>query len=296
MTVAEALLAEAIDYAGLFPPAGLGMEEAVRNYQHYRGEGGAHSQDSFADGWMLGGFVLSAARLREFASVFERVCCGERERPWTLNVVLSQDRAADAQAIEGLAEGAVFIAALEMKIEDEPQLRDLPEPQRLHYLEIAPDKADTLLPAIAQAGARAKLRTGGLTADAVPSPQAVAGFLIACRRHRIAFKATAGLHHAVRGMRKLTYEAGSPQAKMHGFLNLLLAACQAWHDAPAQAILRTLEEEDPSAFRISENAIHWHDERCTAQQAAEVRRDFAMGFGSCSFAEPVDELKAMGWI
>jgi hypothetical protein len=50
------LLANLIDYAGLFPPAALPMEEAVRNYARYRE--GEHA-------WMLGKFVVPRASADE---------------------------------------------------------------------------------------------------------------------------------------------------------------------------------------------------------------------------------------
>lgn len=57
---ARALLRAVVDYAGLFPPASATMGDAV-----------AHdaSERAGADQWMLGRFVLPAARLAEFTAV-----------------------------------------------------------------------------------------------------------------------------------------------------------------------------------------------------------------------------------
>ena len=53
------LVAGVVDYAGLFPPAGLDMPAAVRHYAECRvGD----------DAWMLGRFVVQAARLDEWES------------------------------------------------------------------------------------------------------------------------------------------------------------------------------------------------------------------------------------
>src|SRR5437660_1475932 len=54
----RALLEHVIDYAGLFPPATLPLDEAVRNYARYRTE---------PEGWMLGRFICPAARLAELS-------------------------------------------------------------------------------------------------------------------------------------------------------------------------------------------------------------------------------------
>lgn len=287
MSVVKTLLARVVDYAGLFPPAGLDMESAVRNYQ-----------DALAgeNGWMLGSFVVPAARLGVFVEAFEHVCCGEREPPWTLSVVCAGE--ADQRAVEEFQEGAVFLRSVEAKATDrasaEAAMRGLPE-SRFCYVEFPPDRALEILPVLAEKGGRAKLRMGGLTADAIPPVETVAGFLRACAAQRIPFKATAGLHHPVRGLHLLAPD-GAARATMHGFLNLFLAAALAWFGAEERAVRRTLAEEDATAFRADDDVIRWHEHAMTADQLEMVRRDFAISFGSCSFVEPVDDLTAMGWL
>jgi hypothetical protein len=125
--------------------------------------------------------------------------------------------------------------------------------------------------------ALAKIRTGGLTADAIPSAAALAGFLV----RRAPFKATAGLHHPIR-------------AEMHGFLNVFAAAVLAWHGANAPVLIDLLEESDASAFAFSDEALVWRGHRITTAQIEEARRAFAHSFGSCSFEEPVSELRGLG--
>ncbi len=301
MSAVEALLGRIVDYAGLFPPAGLDMEAAVRNYQ-----------DALAseNGRMLGTFVVPAARLGVFTEAFERVCCGEREQPWTLSVVCAGE--ADQRAAEDFQEGAVFLRSVETKATDRASaeaalstpanrfagspgsLRGLPE-SRFCYVEFPPERAQEILPLLAAKGGRAKLRTGGLTSEAIPSIETVAGFLRACAAQRVPFKATAGLHHSVRGLHLLAPD-GAARATMHGFINLLLAAALAWFGADAQAVQRTLAEEKATAFHADDDVIRWHEHTMTADQLELVRRDFAISFGSCSFAEPVDDLRAMGWL
>ena len=290
MSAAEALLSRIVDYAGLFPPASLDMEAAVRNYQQYlRGD--------YA--WMLGNFVLPASRLTEFGEAFNIICCGEQEQPWTLSVVCSGDYPpADLKAMEDFQEGAAFIAGVEFKPvhlrNAQMILAALPR-GRPHYVELPPDQAGGLLPAIASSGARAKLRTGGVTPEAIPPSKTVARFLLQCAEAHSAFKATAGLHHAVRGERRLTYDPGDPVAPMHGFLNVFLAAALAFYGTTEFGLLDTLNETDPTAFQL-DGMIAWHDHRMTSDQIERVRADFAIGFGSCSFTEPIDDLKAMGWL
>ena len=142
----------------------------------------------------------------------------------------------------------------------------------------------------------AKLRTGGLTPDAIPPPGEIAGFLQAAAERRIAFKATAGLHHPVRSVHPLTYAAGSPQGLMHGFVNLFTAAAFAWNDADRATVSRVLEECDPKSFEFFDDALAWHGRRLSTEQIAAARRDFAHSFGSCSFEEPIADLRMLGWL
>jgi hypothetical protein len=288
MGAAEALLGRIIDYAGLFPPAALTMESAVQNYQKYLG-------GDF--GWMIGGYVVPASRLGEFAGAFEKVCCGEQENPWTLSIVCAGETVDDVQAIQDFRQGAVFIGSLETKAADgrgaQALLDKLPA-ARSRYVEFPLERAREVLPVLADYGARAKIRLGGVTPESVPSVEIVAGFLSACMRERVAWKATAGLHHAVRSMRELT--PGGPQSSMHGFVNVFLAGALAYFGADEKAIIKTLSEEDPGAFKADDEVLRWHDNTMIADQLEKVRGEFAISFGSCSFEEPVLDLKQMRWI
>jgi hypothetical protein len=288
MSAVQAFLGRILEYAGLFPPAELEMESTLRNYQSYA------QTDEF---WLLGGFVLPANRLKEFASAFEKVWGTEQERPWTLKVVCAGETAEDVRAIEEFQQGAVFIGSLETKAADaraaQEALERLPA-ARSRYVEFPPERASEVLPVLAEYGARAKIRMGGLTAESVPPVEKVAQFLLACARERVAWKATAGLHHAVRGVHEL--EPAGSRVAMHGFVNLFLAGALAFFGADEKALVKTLSEEDAAAFKVDDGVIRWHDNTMIADQLEKARSEFAIGFGSCSFEEPVQDLKQMQWI
>jgi hypothetical protein len=144
--------------------------------------------------------------------------------------------------------------------------------------------------------ARAKIRTGGLSAAAVPSPEILARFLLACAEQGVGFKATAGLHHALRGTHALGAEGAGGTAAMHGFLNVLLAAVQAWAGSSERILLDTLALENPRDIRLEPDAIHWNNQEVTLEQIRSARAQFAMGLGSCSFKEPVVDLMTMHWV
>jgi len=82
----HALLHTIVDYAGLFPPAGLAMDEAVRHYAACRRD--AHA-------WMLGRFVAPAARLDELAAAMRVAAAAGPEHPWRVSALVGEDAAAD---------------------------------------------------------------------------------------------------------------------------------------------------------------------------------------------------------
>ncbi len=140
----------------------------------------------------------------------------------------------------------------------------------------------------------AKVRTGGLTAEAIPSPADLGAFLCDAAVRKLPFKATAGLHHPIRSVRPLTYAVDSPRAPMHGFLNVLCAAAMAWHGMDVGHVVELLEETDAARLHFSDDGLIWNAHHLTTDQIAGARRDFAHSFGSCSFEEPVTELRGLG--
>jgi hypothetical protein len=263
---AKALLSRLIDYAGLFPPAALSMEEAVQNYARYRE--GEHA-------WMLGRFVVPQARAHEVPAYFPVSVLGVDEIKFSeLEIPLpSQLEPRTSNLNPTGASGSRF----EVRAEREEAV-----PRFIEITDV------DLIAHLAKHNLAAKIRTGGVTADAIPDVDHVATFIRVCALHGIPFKATAGLHHPVRCMRALTYEADAPRATMHGFLNVFMAAAFP-HDAE-----RVLSEEDPHAFRFEDDVARWRDKAVTTEHLAAIRRDFAISFGSCSFEEPVNELKELG--
>lgn len=294
----ETLLHGLVDYAGLFPPAALPMAEAARLYDEYRR--GEHA-------WILGRFVVPVARLDDFVRHAEplhmRGSSGQAV-PWRLSVLAG---AGDRETIERFNErfGAwALIDALEGKaatVDDVAQqstLASLRTPEGepfLVYIElpIASDVA-ALVAALGASSLRAKVRTGGVTSDAFPSAVQLARFLEMCAGHDVAFKATAGLHHPLRDEYRLTYEPGSPKATMFGFLNVFLAACFLRAGLSADRVVAVLEERDPEAFAFEPGGVRWGGHRLDAHSIGALRERFAASFGSCSFAEPVQDLVSMG--
>jgi hypothetical protein len=83
---------------------------------------------------------------------------------------------------------------------------------------------------------------------------------------------------------------------MHGFLNLLIASALAWHGAGKAVVQGALEERDPDSLRFEEEGAGWREHWLSFNELAAARAEFITGFGSCSFDEPVAEMKALGFL
>lgn len=285
----RSLLSELIDYAGLFPPAGLPMDAAVEGYSRYLVSG---------DGWALARFVVPVRRLEEFEAAQAK--CTERHSVWRVSALLGPEAEADAAAISKFNDRnrlSAVIDAVETKAISEAEIHQVTAlvPSGMSvFFELPPDLAPKLLPSIKAVDAKAKIRTGGVTPDMCPTPAAVAGFIRQCVLYGVAFKATAGLHHPLRCMKPLTYEPNAPKGTMHGFLNVFVAAALALRGEAPKALSETLESQDARAFEFSEEGVRFRDWFVPTQQLESMRQTFAISFGSCSFEEPLADLRELG--
>ena len=210
----------------------------------------------------------------------------------------AHERAAAARGASGREGVHAVVDAVEAKVATPSGVERLAAtlpPGLTAYVELPPGgDPDPLVRAVAAARLRAKIRTGGITPDAIPSPESVARFLVSCRDARVAFKATAGLHHPLRATHALTYEPEAACATMHGFLNVFLAAALLHGGAPVDDALAMLRDERPARLHATDDAVAWNGHALSAAALTEVRARFATSFGSCSFSEPVEELRGMG--
>jgi hypothetical protein len=286
VTALVSLLEGLVDYAGLFPPAALPMDEAVRNYAAYR---------AGASRAMLARFVLPVARLEEFVRVASVL--PQDAAPWPLAVLAGAADAGALDTFDATHGNRWRIDTVEAKAEDLAGVAALAAAfggRRTVYVELPVTREPSaLIAAVGAAGMRAKIRTGGVTVEAFPSPVQVLGFISACVSLGVPFKATAGLHHPLRGDYALTYAVDAPRGTMYGFLNVFIAAVLLHAGHASGAVLPLLEEGDASAFSFSDDAIRWRDLSATAAQVAAARATFAGSFGSCSFTEPVQDLAAL---
>ncbi len=282
------VFARIVDYAGLFPPASLGMVESVREYATHR---------ESTERWMLGRFVVGAARLTELHRAMPQAgVAPTAANPWPLAVVFGSALADDLALLDQwrlLAPGpGVVVDAIELRAHTVEQIqhavRELP-PTATQYFELPQDGPfDTLVATLATLGASAKLRTGGITPDLFPIPATIVSFMQVCLAHGVPFKFTAGLHHPFRGRYPLTYRPDADHHLMYGFVPLLLATAElAAGGDPATA--RRIVVAEGHAIQRETNGFRWEGQLYDWTTLTRARAAY-VGFGSCSFREPVDEL------
>jgi hypothetical protein len=284
MKAIDCLLEGLIDYAGLYPPASLDKRSALKNYLSYAR--GKHAP-------ALGRFLVDLNRLPELRQV-----AGDSMRGLRLSVIASPESV--SESLQQFLDDGVPIEAIEIKTDRPSEIERIGQriPAGLAaYIEVPIGFPNSeLFRAILNAGARIKLRMGGLSAEAFPSTQVIANMLKALVGHRILFKATAGLHHPIRARHPLTNEPGSPVGTMHGFINLLCAAALLHFGGEAIEAKKVLDEEDPGVWHVTPADLGWRSHSWSADQLRMVRQQFFISFGSCSFSEPLHDLEVLGWL
>ena len=287
----RALMRRLVDYAGLFPPAALSMEEAARRYAAHLGS---------PEAWMLGRFVVPVERLSELADAAMQYT-GSGGDAWRVSALIGANPAGAGPKIRAFNtahRGRFVVDVVECRAVSVgsvgASIGPLPGELRIFVeLPLLDDPRDMLLE-IRTAGAWAKMRTGGVTADAFPSAREIGRFIARAAELFVPFKATAGLHHPVCGDYPLTYEEDAPNAHMFGFLNIFVAAVFAQLHTHERVLAEIVSEEEPTAFRFGEYGLEWRGRTATARQITSARSSLGLAFGSCSFQEPLDGLRAIG--
>ena len=295
------VLDQAIDYAGMYPPASLSLPEALKSYHRHR---------SGAEAWMVKRMVLSIDAISKIdpgalgsGGEFRFAMIPRRETSdWlatlradlvALNFFLKKCPAAVADVLE------ILLPAVSSRGELERLLRSATGQLVGHaaFFEVVtgPDflrRFEGAAEAVAGFGELnwgLKLRTGGTTADLYPAPSTVARALVIARDHRVPIKFTAGLHHPIRHWNK------SVGARMHGFINILMAGLLAnHHGLSPERVASILEEEEPSNFSFTELTADWRDLALPVEAIPKWRERVA-SFGSCSVDEPKEDLERLGW-
>ena len=320
----QALLAGLIDYAGLFPPAQLPLGEALANYARYRRD---------PEGWILGRFLCPAARLAELPTPDDELfhagppwIISALGRGGATTTDFLDNLKLDLEAIDAFhdrQEERTIVDVFEVKLPAEVSHGPRQEAARalLHAAqEVIYETQRPMLRAIfyeATAGTDSreamaalisalaedntlgghgehwinglKLRCGGLPGPApYPSVEQAAFTLTLCRDAGVPLKATAGLHHPLPS-------ADATGKRQHGFLNLFAAGVLAYARRIDEAqVPQILREVDARRFAFEDAGLRWGDLAATVEEIRNAREKAALSFGSCSFAEPLADLRVLG--
>lgn len=304
----RALMRGVIDYAGLFAPAKLPLEEAVAEYLAIR-----ESEDA----WMLDRFVIPASRLEELEPWAANLLSLQRQLRISLTGRVSESLGqfvenlhADLDSLKKVINAwSIPVPAViwelrlpsrihENEIEDAFQVIETTVKHveaaievRGYYFEMPLTLVNEpfIRRLIGLSKAALKIRTGGLSSEDFPSVQDVASVIHLCQRDKCFWKATAGLHHPIR------HTDAKLGVKMHGFLNVLFAAVLAKaHSLPENGIVDIIADETAANFQITNDGIRWRDYAANIEQIEAARRETFQSFGSCSFDEPRDDLRNLG--
>lgn len=302
-----------IDYAGLFPPSSLELLQAFHNFVFY-------SQGEFK--WMLGKFIIPARRLGELGRILDDM---QIEDKVPLSVIGSSEEtitgfgkafSGDLNEIKEFISkysDSVSIDAFEVRLPSDLYKQEENDEMLELMISISNDLQNLLgknIPVFYEAvltkefeieiirtvetiaaldkGCGYKLRTGGIEASAFPEPEVIAFAIMTCCEFSVPMKFTAGLHHPVRHFNE------EVSAIMHGFLNVFAAGIMAYTNNLDEAeLLEVLNEEDPYEFVFTENGLEWHDIHVSNPEIKGSRDGFVLSYGSCSFDEPIEDLKTM---
>ena len=296
----RALLTRSIDYAGMFPPCNLGLEEVLKNHAQY-----VRSNDS----WMLAAFVLPVAKFSDAKALVSQF---DKHHPLRIAALSAKTENANdfLAALKNAAEtirsfqkeyvDLVAIVQLEMFLPQDVDLARLSEAAALladlklqTFWETPAESAEQIIALLARAKQPAfgyKLRTGGVTVDAFPGSVQIARALLASTKHHVPIKFTAGLHHPVRQFRD------EVKGEMHGFLSVLGAGVlSAEHHWGETQMIEMLEDQHPNSFEFQDTVFAWRDWEVTIDRI-KARRKFVTSFGSCSFDEPREDLRALNFL
>jgi hypothetical protein len=296
----RALLNRSIDYAGMFPPCNLELEPALTKQAEY-----VRANDS----WMLSAFVLPVAKFGAAAAAISKF---DKQHPLRVSALgpKTENAGSFRSELKNVVEAIrsfqtqygdrVSVAQLEMVLPADVDLGGLNEAAALMadlklqtFWETLAESAEKTIALLARAKQPAfgyKLRTGGVTADAFPSSVQIARAILASTKHHMPTKFTAGLHHPVRQFRD------EVKTEMHGFLNVLGAGVlSAEHHWDESQTVEMLEDQRTGSFEFHDTVFAWRDWEITLDRI-KARRKFITSFGSCSFDEPREDLRALTFL
>jgi len=133
-----------------------------------------------------------------------------------------------------------------------------------------------------------KFRTGGVEQYSFPTSEQIAFCIRECVDREITMKCTAGLHHPFRHYDK------NIDTMMHGFINVFGAGIIALrHNISNLGLKNILSDEDSKNFIFTDDYFSWKDWKISIEDIEFARKELMISFGSCSFDDPVNDLRSL---
>ena len=294
-----------IDYAGLFPPSELPFEEAFTNYKKYF---------LSSDSWILNRFICPVSKLDNLIPYLPAFA---PTKPLSLSVLITGNFE-DDNYLKKFNDEINIIKAFEKKHSETCQIRSLEarigaQNDRIEetllllsnsiesfvssvdvFLEPQAGDFSLISNQISESAIRnvhLKLRCGGIVPEAFLSSEKIASALVNCKNSGIKLKFTAGLHHPISHFNE---QMGT---KMHGFVNVFGAALLFYIDSINQKdLIQILDDENSDNFRFENSSFFWKNASLSAKAIGVLREEALLSYGSCSFDEPRDGLRSLGWM
>lgn len=298
------LLQNPIDYAGLFPPASLSMQDALQEY--------GKAMDG-EDEWIVNRFVCPVGRLTECQDVLKQALSTDGEPAWIDLAVVGTPLTGAGMATESIQKDMAVvksafafadISTFEIKVPLGAEFAGclsvvkrafnwFDERDVEVYIELPWGQGMTEAMAEAASvidGVGFKARTGGTEPEQFPDPRDFAAFIVEAARLEALNKYTAGLHQPVR------HYDSSTTSYHHGFLNAMVASILATiQDATTHEVEQILNIQEASEFLFTDQGIELQGKKISLKDIDEWWLFFG-GFGSCSYKEPIEGLKRLGWV
>ncbi|MEP7146989.1 MAG: hypothetical protein ABI792_08260 [bacterium] len=306
-----------IDYAGLFPPANLNLKNAFGNYLKYLDEN---------YNFMLSKFICPVSLFPELKDLVSEV--PSRDLKIIISALgrggsdlnsfkknLEEDLAIWNKFVSGLKENinvnsfevkipieiisscdsdniALFLDSLSNNIKQQ-----ISQPVMIFVEGSSNDKwkenTVSLINGIEIHNQKNfdtgfKLRTGGTEANAFPSSHQIAFSIRKCLDRKVPMKFTAGLHHP------FPHYDSEINAAMHGFVNVFASGIIAMrHDISDSVLEEVLNDKNPLNFIFTDDNFSWNNWKVEIADIEYARKDLVLSYGSCSFDEPVEDLKSL---
>lgn len=267
-----------IDYAGLFPPANLDLSTVVKNYTSYR-------KSPYS--WMLGKLICPVKRLKEMGKLLEDY---ELDTPVEAIGLVTTEGSFEEVRDEIEEFHDVYGKIAHVTSTEAKYAKHMLELSTLYdsFIETVDPKD---IPAIAEAKCGLKIRCGGISPSDFPTAESLANRILIAINNEVKLKFTAGLHHP------LHHASSSMGCNMHGFINIFSGALfTKKYDLTQKKLEEILIDGNFNNFRFDDQGIHWRDLSIDTNSLKSMRYAIAQSYGSCSFDEPITDLKTIGWL